>query len=326
MDMPGRVAGYLAAVLTVLMVCPASAQEASLRYRWNAGDELRYRFTMQTTTTLTGSPMGDLTTQLAMTQTLSTTVEDVAPDGSATLRLAFLTFRMEISSPLGSKVFDSANPADTDASPDNSPDRMLSNIVSALAGASIVVQSSPNGMVRKVEGLAQIFDRMVASLPRDAATAASVAALKDSMTDEAIGRQLSQGLAQLPDQPVKAGDSWTRQFDMSNPIIGGRIGSTTFTLQALESSGASTVARLSLKTAMTLNADKQSSALAPLKIRFDEGAGEGEQLFDVTRGRLLRSTLRMTTPMTMEGPAPDGSRLSLKSVSKVTTTMELLEK
>jgi hypothetical protein len=61
-------------------------------------------------------------------------------------------------------------------------------------------------------------------------------------------------------------------------------------------------------------------------VQLGDGSGEGEQLFDATNGRLQRSTQRMSTPMTMSGPAPDGSQLSLRAVTKSTMTMELLEK
>jgi len=201
----------------------------------------------------------------------------------------------------------------------------MSNIVSALTAESVILHASPNGEVRKVEGMARIFEKMAASLPQNAAATAAMDALKGSMSDEAMGSQLSQSFAQLPDQPVKRGDTWTRQIDLSNPIIGKGTTAMTFTLDAVESSSASTIARVSVKTA-TRQSAAQTSAALPVTIRLDDSSGEGEQLFDATRGRLLRSTLRVTTPMTMETSVPNGGKLSLRTISNATVTTELLER
>jgi hypothetical protein len=184
----------------------------------------------------------------------------------------------------------------------------------------------PNGAVQSVEGMTRILDKMAAGLPQDRTAAAAFGMLKNGLSDEALSGVLSQGFAQLPDQPVKIGDTWTRQFDVNNPLMGNGTISTTFKLEGVEKAGAFSIARIALKSTTKQTTAPSAPALGPLSVQLSDGSGDGEQLFDATNGRLQRSTQEIMTPMTMSGPAPDGSQLSLRAITKSTMTMELLEK
>jgi hypothetical protein len=61
-----------------------------------------------------------------------------------------------------------------------------------------------------------------------------------------------------------------------------------------------------------------------LKMRLSDGSGEGELIFDVTKGRLLRITTRMTMAMEMSMPGPDGNAMNLQSKATSSISMELL--
>ena len=184
----------------------------------------------------------------------------------------------------------------------------------------------PNGAVQSVEGMTRILDKMAASLPQDSTAAAAFGMLKNGLSDEALSGVLSQGFAQLPDQPVKIGDTWTRQFDVNNPLMGNGTISTTFKLEGVEKAGGFSIARIALTATTKQTTAPSAPALGPLSVQLGDGSADGEQLFDATNGRLQRSTQQITTPMTMSGPAPDGSQLSLRAITKSTMTMELLEK
>jgi len=65
------------------------AQEVTLRYRWTKGEETRTRMTQQVSTTIStaipGGP-GNGSVESSMSQVFHTIVEDVAAEGTATLR------------------------------------------------------------------------------------------------------------------------------------------------------------------------------------------------------------------------------------------------
>jgi hypothetical protein len=308
--------------MTVL-ACPAFAQNVTLRYRWTKGDRVRYRFTQQTSTATTGVPgFGDMTSDQTTTQTLSIVVDEVAADGSVILRQVFESVRIEVNTAMGKLVFDSDN---KDAATDNPFGKFLAGVMPAMIGESVRMRLLPNGAVQSVEGMTRILEKMAAGLPQDR-TAAAFGMLKNGLSDEALSGVLSQGFAQLPDQPVKVGDTWTRQFDVNNPLMGNGTVSTTFKLEGVDKAGTFSIARIALKSTTKQTTAPSAPARGPLSVQLNDGSGDGEQLFDLTNGRLERSTQQITTPMTMSGPAPDGSQLSLRAITKSTMTMELLEK
>jgi hypothetical protein len=311
-------------VLLTVMACPAFAQDVTLRYRWTKGDKLRYRFTQQTSTATTGVPgFGDMTSDQTTTQTFSIVVDDVAADGSVILRQVFEAVRIEVNTPMGKLAFDSDN---NDAATGDPFGKLLAGVMPAMIGESVRMRLLPNGAVQSVEGMTRILDKMAAGLPQDRTAAAAFGMLKNGLSDEALNGVLSQGFAQLPDQAVKIGDSWNRQFDVNNPLMGNGTISTTFKLAGVEKAGVFSIARIALKSTTKQTTSPSAPAIGPLSVQLGDGSGDGEQLFDATNGRLQRSTQQITTPMTMSGPAPDGSQLSLRAITKSTMTMELLDK
>ena len=107
------VAGLAAAALH------ASAQEATLAYKWIKGETLRYRLTQKTATTMSGLPGGmpDAKLDQLADQVFKMTVESVAVDGTVTLRQSFESMRMDITSPGGNVTFDAAKPDPSAAPP-----------------------------------------------------------------------------------------------------------------------------------------------------------------------------------------------------------------
>ena len=86
-------------------------QGTTLRYKWQKGDEVRYRLTQQGTTSMSGVPgAGDMTVEQNFVQVMRMTVQEVAADGSATVRQTFEPVRIEMGMPDGKMVFDSASP------------------------------------------------------------------------------------------------------------------------------------------------------------------------------------------------------------------------
>src|ERR1700730_7156941 len=91
---------------------PAHAQGSTLRYRWTNEDALTYRMSIRTNSTISGVPgAGDMSIDQTMTQTVRIAAQDVAPDGTATLRQTFESVRMEMNGPMGKVVYDSTTPA-----------------------------------------------------------------------------------------------------------------------------------------------------------------------------------------------------------------------
>ena len=57
-----------------------------------------------------------------------------------------------------------------------------------------------------------------------------------------------------------------------------------------------------------------------------DGSAAGEIVMDVRNGRMTKSTIESTQPMTMSMQGPDGSAVNLSAATKSTTTIELVQK
>jgi hypothetical protein len=314
--------GVCLAVWTVAVSAPpAVGQDVALRYRWTKGEELRYRTTLQTSTAMSGTGIPDGSIDQTMSQIMRTIVDDVAADGSATLRQVIESFRVEMNNPMGKMVFDS-----TAASSNTGGDPLtatLSSIYSTMIGQSITVVTSPTGGVQKIEGMARLMDGMLKNLPPDPVGAGLLDNLKKTFSDDATQDMSARGFAQFPDRPLKPGDTWDDRFTRSTPMTGAITTSRTSTFQGVESRGGISMGRVTAKLAMTASGQ---TTLGPYTMQLGEGAGESELLFDVARGRMQRLTMGTSQPTTMSGIAPDGSNFSMRTLVKTTMTLELLER
>jgi hypothetical protein len=314
--------GTLTCVVAILAwVSSAYGQDATLRYRWVNGDEIRYRLSQQSNTTITGLPgVGEMTTDQSSIQVFHLTVEDVAADGSATLRQTFESVRMEMTSPAGKAVFDSTaadKPTDPVAA-------AMGMTMSAMIGESITIVLLPTGAVTRVEGMSRIVDKIMNALPPNPAITQTISQLKGMIGDDAMRGMFEQSFVKFPDRAVQAGETWSGQFKMSNPLFGALNSTLTSTLKGVESSNGASIAHITATVAMTQDAEAKPSALPGMSAKFADSKAEGEILFDITKGRLQKSSFKSEMPVTMSLPGPGGN-LNSQMLVRNTITMEIVE-
>jgi hypothetical protein len=315
--------GLLVITFTVLSPSgqPAFGQDVTLQYRWSKGEDVKYRVVQQTTSQVSGLPgVGEMNVEMNMSQVLRARVDDIAADGAATVTYVYESVRWDMKSPMGMMSFDSAAADSPGASAVPAP---MKQALSALIGESFVVVMSRRGQVMKVEGMNLLMEKMFKTIPPDPNMAPVMEGLKKSFSDDSMRGMFAQGQIQFPDRALKPGDTWEQEQSMTNPIAGRMTTTTIFTLKAIDTSG-SRVARIS--TTSTIKSDPNAGTTGPmgLKIQLGDGTGEGELMFDIAAGRLLRSETRMTMPTQMSMPGPDGSAMNLKSVATSVIAMELI--
>jgi hypothetical protein len=311
----------LAAIMMTGPATSASVQDVTLRYRWTKGDSVRYRHTQQSTATMSGMPggMGDMVVDSTMGQVFKVVAEDIAPDGLATLRFAYEAVRMEMTSPMLTLSYDSTTP-------DKASDATMKEMFSSMIGESFTLVMTPVGEVQRVEGMGRIMEKVFSKVPQDPATAGMLNGVKSSFSDDAIKGVVSQGFTRLPERAVKPGDEWNSDFAINSPMIGAITTSVVATLKALGGSGADQVATIGTKS--TMKSDPKSPGKNPMgfTVLLNDGSAEGDQSFDVAKGRLQKATLRSTVDMSMSGSGPDGSAMNIKTLVKSQFTLELQEK
>jgi hypothetical protein len=314
------------AVATLVLVClsaaAAGAQTVTLRYHWTKGDARTYRVTTQTDNAITGMPGGRVTTSQTMTQVLKYVVEDVAADGSATLRQTFQSIRMETVNPTGKFVIDSG----VRETSQNPMVEGMRGVLAAMAGESVVIELAPDGAVRRVDGASRIADKISKVMAADPAAAQAGQGLRTSLSDEALKTTLEQTFPRLSGPPVKVGDEWQGTLAMGNPAIGRITGRSTFTLKAIEGAADAAVARIAVALVLRQDVVPPPSGPAGMVMTLGQAKGAGEIVFDVARGFIQKSTMKTDLPSTVVMTGPDGAPATMENKAATTMTLELVEK
>jgi len=321
----------VAAAMAVGLVAAAPssfAQEVTLRYGWTKGEETRTRMTQQASASISagaipGGP-GNGSVESSMSQVFRTIVEDVAADGTATLRQVIESVRMEFNTPLGKTVFDSAS-KDSDPTASNPLSKTMSAAYSAMIGQSLTMVVSPKGTVQKIEGMSRLMERVLNAQPQDRIAPDVLDGFRNTFSDDTTRDMLGWGTAPFPDRPLHPGDTWEDHLSATVPMLGATTTSRTWTFEGVETRGDVSLARLTAK--LSIRSDPSAPQPAPgipVAILTSESTGESELFFDIRRGRIQRVTTALTQPMTMSSPGPNGG-ISLQMLIKSTLTLELVE-
>lgn len=295
-----------------------AAQDVTLRYRWTKGEEVRYRTTQQTDMQMSGLPgMGDMNIAMTMVQVNKMVVDDVAADGSATLRNSFESIKMSMNVPMmGEVTYDSANPA---ASAGNPISEALAKTVGAMAGETITMVVAANGKVGKIDGLAKVVEKIKAGAS-SAGASMGLGGMDAFMSEEGLRGTIDQTFSLLPDKPIKVGETWKNEYKIPGAGGAAQLVAASYTLKAHNNALATVV------STGTSKATGPASAMGPMTVTVGEGTSQGEMLFDVKAGRVRKATGTLSVPMSMRMSAPDGTDIAIQAAQKTTSTMELIEK
>jgi hypothetical protein len=305
-----------------LFAAAADAQTATLRYRWTRGESRTYRLATETTSNVSGMPEGPRTLTQSMSQVLKFTAEDVAADGTATIRQTFQALRMEGSGPMGKLLVDTAV---ADPSPDPAT-RPMRQVLDAMIGESVLIVAAPDGTIRKVDGASRIADKIAQLAVSDSAAGAAGQGIRRMLSEDALKSTLEQTFPKLPAAAVAVGEAWTAQLAMGNEAIGRVTGTSTFTLKALEGAAGVQKARITVGLSLKQEVVPPPSGPTRMVTTLRDNKGDGEILFAVARGHIERTTMRteLTSSVTMNGP--DGVPTTMQNKTTTTMTMELVEK
>jgi hypothetical protein len=145
------------------------------------------------------------------------------------------------------------------------------------------------------------------------------------MTEDSLRTLLEQNYAALPNRVVRPGESWNHNNKIKT-AFGTVDTAMTFTLKNVEARDGRQLASLSVAGKNTVTMDGAAAASMPMTMTMGSGTSQGELLIDVKTGRLFRSSVQSTQPMSMNMTAPDGTPVNIDAVTKTTLTVELLEK
>jgi hypothetical protein len=298
----------------------AVPQQVTLRYAWTKGETIRHRTTQEITSVISGLPGGmpDVTVTQTMAQVLASTVEDVAADGTATLKQLIESVKIDMNTPDQKMSYDSASP---DAAT-GSGDALMKNMLSGIVGQPYTVVLAAKGSVQKIEGVAALMEKMFKSLPQDPSGAMMRSTMRGMFSEDAMRNMMGQSFAVMPEKPVGIGETWTSETTIKNPMLGDLTTALASTLKSVDGTAATITTKLAIRKSAS-----GPSPTNPMGFTMDIGdsTGEGDLLFDMNKGRVLRTAMRSVMPMTMSGSAPDGTAVNMKTDVTSVVKVEVME-
>lgn len=308
-----RYATRVAAAALVLVALPtlstvAAPQAVTLRWGFDEGRHLVYRMTMSQETEMP-SDTGVMVAENAMT--MSWDVLAVNDAGEATVRVVTERVQMNVQSPMGNIVADSAEPSQaTDP---------IARTAMALAGMGYTMVFDASGQVREVLDLEEMRERLREAVGQPGNPVTDQ--LLDQMASEdGIRNMLGRGMGWLPPEPLQIGDSWDASFDLEIPMFGTMANTSIMTLESIESRDGDRIAVIDMSGDMIFTPEESSGGQMAGALRMGDASMSGDMEWNVDRGMLVRSSARTT----MEMEITAGSQ-QMRLVMVMDQRMELVE-
>jgi hypothetical protein len=245
----------------------------------------------QEVTTKTTQSMKVMNTDVTQTQeqtfTFAWTYTDEDKDKNWIVTQKITGVKMKIDIGNNPISFDSTNPA--------TGTNALSSFFNALVGAEFKLTIDPKtNKVTKVEGREDFVKKL------SAVNQQMEPLLKTILTDEALRQMAEPIFGVAPKDPVAKGATWSKDSDLSLGPIGSYKSKNEYTLDKIEKD----VASIKVKTELTYKAPAADAGGAlPFKIKsadLKSKPAEGTLTFNVAKGRLEKSTLKVNLEGTLD--------------------------
>jgi hypothetical protein len=219
--------------------------------------------------------------------------------GNKAIDITYDHIVMEISSPGGSRKYDSKNPSAGEA--------MGSNIMDSLIGKTFSVTVAGDGHIVDVTGMDKIISSF--NLGDDPGVQVTV---KNQLSDTAIRMMMQNSFDMYPGHSVKVGDTWNKKEQMTFSGINVSV-DNTYKLVSVEGQKAN----LTLNSILELPKTDVGSNSTKSEMELN-GKQTGNLQMDISTGQVLSSQINsdINGKMTMQG-APQN--INIKGTITVTS-------
>ena len=304
-------------VAVVSMCCAAQAradEAVELRYKLQPGDSQIYRTTAVVNQTQKIAGM-ELKNVIESTDVTVFTPEKAGDDGKLQLQAENrqMKTRMDLGQ-VGEYTFDSKSSSNDKSSLAGAA---LTPIYEALTGAVIQVTITPRGEVTKVEGLKELIgDNLLKDNPFGA-QAAAVA------TDEGAMASYSDRFVNLPEGPVKPGDTWEHPYELKLPGLGTAKGKTVYKFETRDKVRGRDTVRITTRDEMSFDIDLDQMG-AKVTGQLSITSASGTIQFDPEAGELVSKESNQTLAGNLNVNAM-GQNIAIQQEQTHKTTIELLD-
>jgi hypothetical protein len=241
----------------------------TFRMRFAPGEVLRQRCTQ--VQSMSGGQMGssESTTVFVMRQE----VEEVAPDGTATLSVDYEAIKMDVEGPFPMS-YDSTR--EGESAKENTP--TLAAMFDPMLEAKLTMKMHPDGRVSDIDG----FDELLEGLEGPVA-----ATFKEVFSEDTLGRMIEVNV--FPDKALEPGATWKRDYDQKLMNLGTLKLAFENTFSGVETRAGARCARILVAGTMSFEKGDQLPEL-----EIEDGKISGEMWFAIDQGRTTETTIAVS--------------------------------
>lgn len=267
-----------AALLALSAFALAARSAEPLRWKWAAGDSVRYLTEQTMNMQMTAGPAGNINSTTTQAMLIDWNVDAVEDNGTATLSQQFERITMKTNGPMGQGFqYDSASDE-----PPSGMAALVAPMFDAIVSAPIVVEVLPTGEyvdVRLSDELAEAVEDMPGG----------------AMSVDAITQMTKQSSIAFPEKELAPGESWTQTAQVNAPQVGKMLVTTTYTYNGEKDVDGRALE--SFTPRIEIGAPPTDGAMA---IDFKTRDSSGEILFDREAGRIVSSRVEQTMDIVIQ--------------------------
>lgn len=269
--MPSPVARLTLAALVFALAAPATKADETLRFKFKAGQTVRYEF-IQSMKMNVQAAGRESETELTQTMELTWKIKSVDEMGTTTIEQTIDRIAANIVGPAANISYDSAKPET--AKQENPQAQQLVKLFGVLRGAQISQEVTALGEIKNVtlpQGLSDKLREVVAGGVGNVL-----------FSEESLKNMSVQSGLRLPADPIAAGKSWENTIEIPAPPLGAIKTVNAYTLKSTSPEG---VHEIKVDGKMTLEKSEGIGA----EITLDSEPITGTIHFDGKNGNIADS-------------------------------------
>ena len=198
-------------IFLTTIFCQA-ADKVDLKLRLKAGENHEMKMTQIQNITQT---IADQEQKMKQTQEVVIGFNCLSVDaaGNMDVEMIYKSMKIVMDGPMGSMEFDSANPKPVD--PCRPDQKMLSAMISAIAGSKFQMKISPIGKTSDVHGLKEMASKIKEKMAVGGAMPGMEQVLDKMFDEKQIKEMTGSMMCAFPAEPIEVGASWYDTMSMN---------------------------------------------------------------------------------------------------------------
>ena len=189
-----------------------AVSSAQVKLSFNPEKGTKYEYLQTTLSNVKQNVMGqDIPVEMEISTMYLMEIKDKTPL-EIQVQFTFQDIAYIISSPMMKMGYDSKNPIENPTD----MDKIFGKMLNGMLGSSFTMVYAPDGSVLSVSGIEAIAENVTGAVANDGQIAAQMAIqVKQQFSETVMKNSFEQSFKIYPDQPVRAGNKWNKESEMS---------------------------------------------------------------------------------------------------------------